>query len=598
MKIRKNNIEKKQSGGIIYTPFVPSYNTSEAESSSSNSSSSDEGKIGDIQKEILDVLQENGLPSDVDTFMKSANRFLRKAEITGEWSMADFTRIQSLANRVAHNKTLYDAATQHLTETGNWNEVALNDKGQMYVINKDSKVIAIDPGEYYKNRDNYQALTNNDILEFRSNTSPFDSSVLNSMSGSIGINNVVEYVKGLTLDLGTHSISGYTKQESQNMEDMIHQLIAGGPEGYYKFKREVQVDGSSAQQALNYLYNSLPNNMRQLLRAKAAAEGQNPNESPILLMQILANHVDESYDVSFDSTATKSAGVGTDSTSTKEDTYLEHLATGNTLGKYEDIRITPIGSTISLNVVGQNGGPLIDRQGDKVDQNNLRELLKSTYAFQITDTNSITFGSQVVSPQDYDKLVWDNSSQITRVFLPYIQTDEGKIVPNFGLLKQIDEFQKEIDIMGGQITPNIQQQLQEYFGDAVFYNPETKKLQVNDKYVKPFLSISAYANSNTMGNLNTTDVFLSSVDRETGKQIKADYENATMYYMPHGKELDKDKLVDQARARKGKFYRGNIFIPITGRTIGTHLTSGQEIPKSVYSDVNGNDANQDIITTW
>lgn len=597
MKIRKYNIEKKQSGGIIYTPFVPSYN-SEVESSSSGSLSSDSEKIGDIQKEILDVLQENGLPSDVDAFMQSANRFLRRAEATGNWSMADFTRIQSMANRVAHNKTLFDSAAQHLTETGNWNEVALNDKGQMYVIDKDGKVITIDPGEYYKNRNNYQALTNNDVLEFRSNANPFDSSVLNSMSGSIGVNDIVDYVKGITLDLGTHSISGYTKQEAENMEDMIHRLTAGGTEGYYKFKKEVQIDGSSAQQALNYLYNSLPSNMKQLLRAKAAAEGQNPNESPILLMQILANHIDDNYEVSFDSSATKSAGIGADSTSTKEDTYLEHLTTGNTLGKYEDFRITPMGSKISLNVVGQNGGPLIDRQGDRVDQNNLRELLKSTYAFQIVDTNSITFGSQVVSPQDYDKLVWDNSSQITRVFLPYIQTDEGKIVPNFGLLAQVDEFQKEIDNMGGQITPNIQQQLQEYFGDVVFYNPETKKLQVNDKYVKPFLSISAYANSNTMGNLDTTDAFLSSVDRETGKQIKADYENATMYYMPHGKELDKDKLIDQARARKGRFYRGNIFIPITGRTIGTHLTSGQEIPKSAYSDVNGNDANQDIITTW
>lgn len=597
MKIRTKNIEKKQSGGIIYTPFVPS-NLSEAESSSSTSSSSDAGKIGDIQKEILDVLQENGLPSDVDAFMQSANRFLRRAEATGNWSMADFTRIQSLANRVAHNKTLYDAATKHLTETGNWNEVALNDKGQMYVINKDSKVITIDPGEYYKNRNQYQALTNNDILEFRSNVSPFDSSVLNSMSGSTGINDIVEYVKGITLDLGTRSISGYTKQEAENMEEMIQALTSGGPAGYYKFKKEIQVDGSSAQQALNYLYNSLPNNMKQLLRAKAAAEGQNPNESPILLMQILANHVDENYDVSFDSAATKSAGIGVDNTTTKEDTYLEHIVTGNTLGKYEDFRITPMGSKISLNAIGQNGGPLIDRQGDRVDQNNLRELLKSTYAFQTVDTNSVTFGSQVISPEDYDKLVWDNSSQITRIFLPYIQTDEGKIVPNFGLLAQIDEFQKEIDTMGGQITPNIQQQLQEYFGDVVFYNPETKKLQVNNKYVKPFLSISAYANSNTMGNLDTTDAFLSSVDRETGKQIKADYENATMYYMPHGKELDKDKLVDQARARKGRFYRGNIFIPITGRTIGTHLTSGQEIPKSVYSDVNGNDANQDIITTW
>lgn len=597
MKIRTKSIEKKQSGGIIYTPFVPS-NLSEAESSSSSSSSSDEGKIGDIQKEILDVLQENGLPSDVDAFMQSANRFLRRAEATGNWSMADFTRIQSMANRVAHNKTLYDAAAKHLTETGNWNEVALNDKGQMYVINKDSKVITIDPGEYYKNRNQYQALTNNDILEFRSNVSPFDSSVLNSMSGSTGVNDIVEYVKGITLDLGTRSISGYTKQEAENMEEMIQVLTSGGPAGYYKFKKEVQVDGSSAQQALNYLYNSLPNNMKQLLRAKAAAEGQNPNESPILLMQILANHVDENYDVSFDSAATKSAGIGVDNTTTKEDTYLEHIVTGNTLGKYEDFRITPMGSKISLNAVGQNGGPLIDRQGDRVDQNNLRELLKSTYAFQTVDTNSVTFGSQIISPEDYDKLVWDNSSQITRIFLPYIQTDEGKIVPNFGLLAQIDEFQKEIDTMGGQITPNIQQQLQEYFGDVVFYNPETKKLQVNDKYVKPFLSISAYANSNTMGNLDTTDAFLSSVDRETGKQIKADYENATMYYMPHGKELDKDKLVDQARARKGRFYRGNIFIPITGRTIGTHLTSGQEIPKSVYSDVNGNDANQDIITTW
>ena len=597
MKIRKYNIEKKQSGGIIYTPFVPS-NLSEAESSSSSSSSSDEGKLGDIQKEIMDVLQENGLPSDVDAFMRSANRFLRRAEATGNWSMADFTRIQSMANRVAHNKTLYDAATKHLTETGNWNEVALNDKGQMYVVNKDSKIVAIDPGEYYKNKGQYQALTNNDILEFRSNASPFDSSVLNSMSGSIGVNDVVEYVKGITLDLGTHSISGYTKQEAENMEQMIQALTSGGTSGYYKFKKEVQVDGSSAQQALNYLYNSLPNNMKQLLRAKAAAEGQNPNQSPILLMQILANHVDDNYEVAFDSAATKSAGIGSDNTTTKEDTYLEHLTTGNTLGKYEDFRITPMGSKVSLNVVGQNGGPLIDRQGDRVDQNNLRELLKSTYAFQIVDTNSITFGSQVVSPQDYDKLVWDNSSQITRVLLPYVQTDEGKIIPNFGLLAQVDEFQKEIDNMGGQITPNIQQQLQEYFGDVVFYNPETKKLQVNDKYVKPFLSISAYANSNTMSSLDTTDAFLSSIDRETGKQIKADYENATMYYMPHGKELDKDKLVDQARARKGKFYKGNIFIPITGRTIGTHLTSGQEIPKSVYSDVNGNDANQDIITTW
>lgn len=33
--------------------------------------------------------------------------------------MSDFARVQAMANMVAHNKGLYDAATQHLTETGN-----------------------------------------------------------------------------------------------------------------------------------------------------------------------------------------------------------------------------------------------------------------------------------------------------------------------------------------------------------------------------------------------------------------------------------------------------------------------------------------------
>lgn len=600
MKIRQK-IEKKQVGGIIYTPFLPSYQDN-ASQTPTQETETNTGKIGDIQKEILEVLQENGLPSDVNLFLNKATSFLRRAEMTGEWSMSDFARVQAMANMVAHNKGLYDAATQHLTETGNWNEIALNDRGQMYVMDKEGKVSAINPDEYYKNQKKYSPLTNNYILEYRSQATPFDSSVLNSMSGSIGVNDVVNYAKSIILDFGTRSISGYTNSELAKMEESLYGLIAGGPQGYYKFKQEAQIDNSTAQQAINYIYNALPTNMKQLLRAKTAAEGQDPNlHSADLLIQALSNHLDSSTSVDYDSTATASdpkyADVTTSST-TKEDTYLEHLTTGNTLGNYQDFRITPLGSSVSLHVKGQNGGPLIDRQGDAIQQNNLRELFRTAYGFQITDTDSVTFGSQLVKPQDYDKLVWDGSSQIIRVFLPYTQTENGKIVPNFQLIEQIDEFQKEIDAMGGQITPNIQQQLREYFGDVVFFNPTTKKLQVNDRYVKPFLSISAYANSHTMGNLDTSDSFLTSLDRETGKAIKADYENATEYYMMHGDELGKDRLVKQSAARKNRFYKGNIFIPITGRTIGTHLTSGQEIPKSTYSDVNGNDANQDIITTW
>lgn len=590
MRIRsKNQIERKQGGGIIYTPFIPSTNTTQSSQETKEDTTSPKKITGTLQAEIIDVLKENGIPSDVDTFLNHANGFLRKAEVTGQWTMSDLIRVQSLANRVRHNKSLYDSASQHLTEKGNWNEVALDNRGQMYVADKDGNITTIDPSKYYINSKKYQALTNGDLMEYRSNAGAFDSGMLNNMSGSIGINDIVEYAKGIIMDWGTRSISGYTNSELAQMEESLMRLTAGGPQGYYKFKKESQVDGSGAQQALAYLWNSLPSNMKDLLRGKTAAEGKNPNEhSADLLAQILSNHVDTSISVDFDSEGTSGR--------TKEVTYLENLATGSALGNYEDFRITPSGSQVSMTVKGQLAGPLRDRQGDRVEQNNLKELFKSVYGFQVVDQNAVTFGSQIVNPTDYDKLVWDNSSQIIRVYLPYTKSADGKIMPDFTMLDKINEFQEEIDNMGGQITPNITSQLQQYFGDSVYFDQTDGKLKARN--TMPFLSISAYANSNVMGNLDVSDKFLAGVDKQTGKQIKSDYDNAVSYYMAHGKQLKKDELVDQARVRPGRFYRGNIYMPIISPTIGVHLGSGQERLKSEYMDVNGSAARQNIITTW
>lgn len=82
MKIRQK-IEKKQVGGIIYTPFLPSYQDNASQTPTQETETNTD-KIGDIQKEILEVLQENGLPSDVNLFLNKATSFLRRAEMTGE----------------------------------------------------------------------------------------------------------------------------------------------------------------------------------------------------------------------------------------------------------------------------------------------------------------------------------------------------------------------------------------------------------------------------------------------------------------------------------------------------------------------------------
>lgn len=584
MKIRKYNIEKKQSGGIIYTPFVPSYTDSEAESSSSSSSSSDVGKIGDVQKEIMDVLQENGLPSDVDYFMQTANRFLRKAEITGNWSMSDFTRIQSLANRVAHNKTLYDSATKHLTETGNWNEIALDNKGQMYVVDKDGNLDTISPLEYYKNRNNYQALTNNDILEYRSRATPFNSSVLNDAAGSIGVNDVTEYVKGIILDFGTRSVSGYTNSEIAQMDESLNRLLANGPRGYYKYKEEAQGGGGPTTQAVEYLYNALPANMKQLLIAKTAAEGKNPEQyAPELLVQMLTNHLDYDLSVDYDSAATASDPKYADATTsgkTVERTLPERYVDGNGLGEHKWLQITPEGSSAHLLALGQSAQTIMNKDGKTpFPSMTLDQVLTESLGIGgVTRKDSISFGDQLLNTTDYDKVVYDSSTPLYRVILPY-RDQGGKIVPDFEAQTKAQQLQNEIEAQGITDPGYISQLVQDYFNGEAIYDPETNSIN----FIKtiPFLTFGAIVSGRTV-NFDTNSQYIEHLDRDEARQYKDLYNNLVKYHNPYG---NGDIVNDQGKTRAGQIYVGNIFIPIDNALAGATIYNNDIAPASRYQDM-------------
>ena len=584
MKIRKYNIEKKQSGGIIYTPFVPSYTDSEAESSSSSSSSSDVGKIGDVQKEIMDVLQENGLPSDVDYFMQTAKRFLRKAEITGNWSMSDFTRIQSLANRVAHNKTLYDSATQHLTETGNWNEIALDNKGQMYVVDKDGNLDTISPLEYYKNKNNYQALTNNDILEYRSQATPFDSSVLNDAAGSIGVNDVTEYVKGIILDFGTRSVSGYTNSEIAQMDESLNRLLANGPRGYYKYKEEVQAGGGPTTQAVKYLYNALPNNMKQLLIAKTAAEGKNPEQyAPELLVQMLTNHLDYNLSADYDSAATASDPKYTDVTTsgkTVERTLPERYVDGNGLGEHKWIQITPEGSSAHLLALGQSAQTIMNKDGKTpLPSMTLYQVLNESLGIGgVTRKDSISFGDQLLNTTDYDKVVYDSSTPLYRVLLPY-KDQGGRIVPDFEAQTKAQQLQDEIEAQGITDPGYISQLVQDYFNGEAIYDPETNS--INFTKTMPFLTFGVIVSGKTV-NFDTNSQYIEHLDRDEARQYKDLYNNLVKYHNPYG---NGDIVNDQSKTRAGQIYVGNIFIPIDNALAGATIYNNDIAPASRYQDM-------------
>ena len=76
-------IKRYQNGGISYTPFFrDAAEPTQAATQTSKTSENKEEQL--IQKEIINVLKENGLPNDVDYFLDRANSFLRKSQNLGE----------------------------------------------------------------------------------------------------------------------------------------------------------------------------------------------------------------------------------------------------------------------------------------------------------------------------------------------------------------------------------------------------------------------------------------------------------------------------------------------------------------------------------
>ena len=125
-------IKKYQVGGIAYTPFIPQSAAQTASTSdgtsSSNSKTSKEtsSKKAALEDDIINILKENGIPSDVNAFLQVANSFLSRSTSLSNstlfggtddgYSMGDLIRLQKYANEIKFNKEKYDDAVNNLNE--------------------------------------------------------------------------------------------------------------------------------------------------------------------------------------------------------------------------------------------------------------------------------------------------------------------------------------------------------------------------------------------------------------------------------------------------------------------------------------------------
>lgn len=590
-------IKRLQSGGIYFTPFFRESVSPQQQVQSNNNNNTQEDNL--IEKEILKIVQQNGLENDTDFFINQVNSFLSKSKNLGgpflsnnkvPYTMSDLAYISSLANKVTRNKELYDKAEAEITSENAGHEIALSSTGRLYVAD-DKGIKTVDPDTYFKNQDKYQILTNTELLHYREviPTLAFKSSILSDLSDTTTMKSIMDYVKSTIAGFGTsknsEKLDRYTVKQQGLIEEGFEQLLGLAPDGTYKVtsNSEISYNGSgSVEAAIKYLYSTLPNNMKNTLRANVAALGKDPNDisnvTEILEMAIREHTgTSRSTDISFsqvkqDDPSKSGSGSGSGSTSIVSMPF--NLLVQNDYGRRMNANTMFGDSSLNFNLPAfgytprdlENVFPNVFTLSDANQYYN-SQALKDPFG-------KVYFAGVPIDPVlNGNDIIMSNSKGMAVVYMPV--DDFGNI--NMPILKAMSSIQAQIE--QNHITD--EKQIQQIWENNGFeYDSKAKVGKLPNTELKRYIVHSGYTSKK--GELNKqifkNNDFISPVDKEIINNLIGIYNND-----PNNK--DKQKL-DFEPGMFGDGYQGLVFIPLNENENEVRTVGGVAYtPKAMSDDI-------------
>ena len=316
----------------------------------------------------------------------------------------------------------------------------------------------------------------------------------------------------------------------------IGDLITTGPDGLYKLTQKATIKDAHIDKAINYLVQSLNNDMKHALVAKAAVEGYTPEA---YLVELLDIYTGRSITADYDATTSKAAsgGDGGSSGSKIQQTLAESYVTGSNAVPMQMIPIAPNNSKTTLYVPAQNVQSVrLDRSGQPgqpMPIANLRTVIQDSYALgNITNRGTVVFGDQLISDTQLNGLVY-TGTDMYRVILPFKVVDGRHIVPDFELQNKLNDIVENGKNQGDDIST-----INRYLNQAcpgARYNPETQTIELPNNRKHAFLTFGAQAASNYV-DFNADSEYITKVNNPNVDV----YKNAVQYgYATHNKNDEK-----------------------------------------------------------
>lgn len=588
-------IFKFQQGGatppfVAYQPVIVSDKrttaTQEEALAAKATKESESGKLS--SKDLYTMLKEKlkGLPNDVNIAMNQLQQLeqLTSMDFDGSFTQnieSKYLSTLQTMNQLSFSREQYDKALDNVKSNGGLNEAAINQYGQVYMTNgKDYKLMSPEKAK----QSGWKQMTNQDLLYLRANDPSLSGKdeILNVVNNGIGISQVTKMIQDSIGNLGTNSNSetAYaTTQQGQLIQGLNDFIKAAQETGQYDasiedlYKAQIinKTQAQQAQQAIAYIYKTLPQNAKSLLKTRT--EGGTDKEALNLISTLVLSKTseDRSFTVDLEGGPTKKSMSKDANAGSKDDTELKTSLPLQVMQDMGGADVAPVtidkGDGVQMSVYGSFFSAINDKKGEPIVNTSLQNMLAQSGLQDIVkNVRSITFGDQKLTPEQLSKITYNNTG-IVRADLPV--NEDGTV--KLSVLDDFNAAMNEIKGLGNASREQVEAIKAKYHLDQYLKDDGTP----DPKHTAPFMLTEGYT---TEKNGIEDTVYVKHIKNPTDDQIQLIKDSLTVGTGKDAKVPDIDTFdwynpFDYFGTEN--IYKATVYIPISNN-VGAAVRGGNQ----------------------
>ena len=588
-------IFKFQQGGttppfVAYQPVIVSDKrttaTQEEALAAKATKESESGKLS--SKDLYTMLKEKlkGLPNDVNIAMNQLQQLeqLTSMDFDGSFTQnieSKYLSTLQTMNQLSFSREQYDKALDNVKSNGGLNEAAINQYGQVYMTNgKDYKLMSPEKAK----QSGWKQMTNQDLLYLRANDPSLSGKdeILNVVNNGIGISQVTKMIQDSIGNLGTNSNSetAYaTTQQGQLIQGLNDFIKAAQETGQYDasiedlYKAQIinKTQAQQAQQAIAYIYKTLPQNAKSLLKTRT--EGGTDKEALNLISTLVLSKTseDRSFTVDLEGGPTKKSMSKDANSGSKDDTELKTSLPLQVMQDMGGADIAPVtidkGDGVQMSVYGSFFSAINDKKGEPIVNTSLQNMLAQSGLQDIVkNVRSITFGDQKLTPEQLSKITYNNTG-IVRADLPV--NEDGTV--KLSVLDDFNAAMNEIKGLGNASREQVEAIKAKYHLDQYLKDDGTP----DPKHTAPFMLTEGYT---TEKNGIEDTAYVKHIKNPTDDQIQLIKDSLTVGTGKDAKVPDIDTFdwynpFDYFGTEN--IYKATVYIPISNN-VGAAVRGGNQ----------------------